>query len=245
MPLEEFTVDTLGTLAAPEAFAKGRLSASPAAMPWSSGPDLLTCIVASVTILLFLLSLSKFFRVFPHIFAGTFRWRRLENIEDSVSLSRDRNTVAAAMLPALSLIFSFYGVFSPELLSGLHAGMHSLAALAVMAVILLLRRMFVDIARPHKMSYDTASTLGHVFHDFIIAETALLYATAGAAWATGINSLTVRIIMMYESAFLFAVFLVRKYQIAGPACANVKTFLYLCIPEIFAVGAVFAISAYV
>lgn len=245
MPLDTFTVDTLGILPAGDAFVQGGLAARPVGMPWSGGPDFLTSLITSATIAVFLLSLSKLFRVFPHILAGTFRWRRLESIEDSVSLSRDRNTVAIALIPALSLVFSRYGVFSPVLLSGLHTGIHFLCTLAVITVILVLRQMFVSLARPHKMQHDTSVTLGRVLYDFIIALTLLVCVTAGAAWAAGINALTVRTVILYESALLFAVFIVRKYQIAGAGCTNVKTFLYLCIPEIFAVGAIFAISAYI
>lgn len=244
MPFGEYTVDTLKTLPASDAFLQGRLSAVSDTVAWSGGNDTLVSILLSAAVILFILAMRKFARIFPLVSEGMFRWKLLENIEDSVAVSRDRTVVMLALLPAFCFMLSLYGIVSPEFITGLRPGIQCIAVLGFISVMLFLRNFVSIVTKPRKMSYDTAEMLIRLLYDFIIFLTVIMAVTAGVTSLAGIGVMTAKTIMIYESAFVFVLFIVRKIQIAGVFCDNFKTFLYLCSPEILLVSAIAGVSIY-
>ncbi|MGN0195337.1 MAG: hypothetical protein ACI4AE_02655 [Candidatus Cryptobacteroides sp.] len=242
MPLEEYTADTLRTLPAPDAFVQALPARETSAVAVSAGPDMGVCTAVSVCVILFILCLNKFMRVFPYVGGGFFRWRLLENIEDSVSLSRDRTTVACALIPLLCTIYSLYGVCNPAIVREFPSGLKCLAITGLLAVILLLRAGLCSFMRPRSVSSERGGTVDRLIYDFMILLTAVCAATVGIASATGVGGATVRTVLFYETVFFFAVLMICKVGIGTVVCTDLKTFLYLCTSEIFTAGMMVAIS---
>lgn len=242
MPLEEYTADTLRMFPASDAFVQALPVREAAAIAVSAGPDLGVCMAVSACVILFILCLNKFMRVFPFVGGGFFRWRLLENIEDSVSLSRDRTTVACALVPSLCTIYSLYGVCSPAIVQGFPMGLKCLSVTALFAVILLLRAGLCSFMRPRGVSSERGGTVDRLIYDFMILLAAVCAATVGIASVAGIGGATVRTVLIYGTVFFFAVFLVCKVGIGTVTCTDLKTFLYLCTPEIFTAGMMVAVS---
>ena len=244
MPLEEYTADTLRTLPASDAFVQALPVREAAGAAASAGPDLGVCMAVSACVILFILCLNKFMRVFPFVGGGFFRWRLLENIEDSVSLSRDRTTVACALIPSLCTIYSLYGVFNPAIVQGFPMGLRCLSVTALLAVIMLLRAGLCSFMRPRSVSSERGGTVDRLIYDFIILLAAVCAATAGIASVAGVGGTAVRTVLIYETIFFFAVFVVCKAGIGTVACTDLKTFLYLCTPEFLTAGMMVAISVF-
>lgn len=244
MPFGEYTADTLRTLPGSDAFLQGRLSSVSDTVAWAGGNDTFVSILLSAAVILFILAMRRFTKIFPLVSEGVFRWKLLENIEDSVSVSRDRTLVMLSLLPAFCFMLSLYGIVSPKAIAVLSPGLRCLAVLAFMALMLFLRNFMSIFTKPRKISYDTAETLIRLLYDFIILLTVIMAVTAGVASLAGIGIRTVKTIMIYESACVFVLFLVRKVQIAGVFCDNFKTFLYLCSPEILLVSVIAGVSVY-
>lgn len=232
------SVDTLQIRPAAEAFTGGRLNVgAQVSDSFTATNDLwdmsqLNWGAMAVCIILGLLFMRRFISVFPYIAGGFFRWKEILNMENNMRLSRERNSVAFASVPICIICISRLDLINAEFMAGLTPGMKTLAIFGILLAFLAVRWFFGLTVPTRRLSGNTARAAEGSWRNFCIAlSSALLLlmiihsiSTACAEFAESVS--------IYAVILLWAMFLLRKYQIMAYGCGQFKSFLYLCAVEI-------------
>ena len=231
--------DTIRVLSGSEAFPGSRLLAP--VLPsdeaarelalWSDSP--VNCLLIIAFTILTMLYLRRLVSILPHLLAGMTRWRAILTQEASVRLSRDRTAFALVMVVPFCLVISRFDLFPVRWPASVGPGMKTGLIVGIFATYALVRQFLIKIVRPRRISHDLYRTANLSGYSFFILMTLSAVLTAGVCLVFGINDLTVKKILLYEIAFFFALFLIRKMQIMSNACNQFTAFLYLCGLEIF------------
>lgn len=207
-------------------------------MDW--GQSLINQILICLDALAFIFYLNRFIGLVPFLAGGIFRSSPLEHLEDSVSYTRDRNSVAVIALPALALIFSRYGVYLPSFMEALSPGLDTLVILGVLVVFIALREILVHAAAPSRGDRENYLLSARTLYDYIIISAAILLSEVGICAVFGLKDLTVRNIVTWSGIVVYFLFLSRRTQILRNSCSLFTAFLYLCSLELIPVGALVA-----
>jgi hypothetical protein len=224
-----------GTLEMPERVSERYVDQ---VLAWSDHP-VNTALIVIATLLL-LISLRIFISLFPKLLDSLSRWKACMNIEASVQLKSDRNTLAVIATLPLALVADRYGFFSAEVLDYVPDAWSSLATLGIIIVWLLLRYVifyFCSLRAPRPETFRTAHKS---FSNYWILASVLLTLTAGVISFTNIPDAAGRTILLYELAVMYLIALLRKSQILLSFCGPLTTFLYLCALEFIPTGALIA-----
>lgn len=240
------TDSTSVILPAAQAFSSGTLE-MPERVPeryvdqvlaWSDHP-VNTALIVIATLLL-LISLRIFISLFPKLLDSLSRWKACINIDASVQLKSDRNTLAVFATLPLALVADRYGFFSAEILDYVPDAWSSLVTLGIVIVWLLLRYVifyFFSLRAPRPETFRTAHKS---FSNYWILASVLLTLSAGIISFTNIPDAAGRNILLYELAVMYLIALLRKSQILLSFCGPLTTFLYLCALEFIPTGALIA-----
>ena len=194
-------------------------------------------ILAAVSIINLMLLMKTLVGIFPSLMASTIRWKEGVNIEASAKLSRDRNLIATALAIPFCLIISRYDVYSPEYFGGIHSeGGRIWATLGVFIGYICLRRLLEQAFRPKKMNFQTYSYANRTAFTFFIILTLLLLALCGILSVFNINHDSGKDAILWLSAAVYMLFLIRKSQIFISSYSIFAGFLYLCALEILPTG---------
>lgn len=233
-------------LPAAQAFRSGTLempvsvSASyvDSALTWSDYP-VNTVMIVLATLLMFI-SMRIFLNIAPMLFDSLSRWKACVNIDASVQLKNDRNTLATIITLPIALVADRYGFIGAELMQKVPEGWTSPVTLAVIIIWLLVKYMafyFCLIKAPRPETFRTAYTS---FFNYWVLAGLLIVLTAGVIGFTGISDEVGRTILLYELAVMYLIAIFRKSQILLSYCGPLTTFLYLCALEFIPTGALIA-----
>ena len=197
-------------------------------------------ILAFISVLTVILLLNRLTNIFPSLMACTIRWKESINLEASVKHSLDRDMIAAAMLLPFCLCVEKYGLYTPEFLEGLGAGLHLAAFIGIFIIYCILRVVLSKMLRPKGMNPKTYKTAGRASFTFFIILTLILLASGGILNFIDTDPTVVRSAMLCVSIGIYALFLLRKLQIFISGGSFFAAFLYLCALEIFPTGVLVA-----
>ena len=186
--------------------------------------------------LIVLLLLRQLVGIVPSLLACIIRWKENVNLEASVKLSRDRDYMALAMIAPFCLMAFRYRLYSPGFLEGMSDNALLRMYFVVFCAFLLLRFMAVMTFRPHKMPKKVFSTAVKSSSSFFIIGTLLLLATCGLMSVLDMPDADVRSAMLWISAVIYMLSLIRKTQIFSTSCSVFIAFLYLCGLEMIPTG---------
>jgi hypothetical protein len=79
-------------------------------------------------------------------------------------------------------------------------------------------------------------TAGNAAHTFFIILTLILLATGGVMAVTGADEHVIKTAMLWISAGIYLLFILRKLEIFISSCSVFTAFLYLCALEIIPTG---------
>lgn len=224
-----------GTLEMPENITSGYIDN---ALAWSDFP-VNTILVVIATLLMFL-SLRIFLNIGPLLLDSLSRWKACVNIDASVQLKGDRNTLATIITLPIALVADRFGFFNADILDNIPEAWSSPVTLGIILVWLLVRHMafyFCMLRAPRPETFRTANTS---FFNYWILAGLLLVLTAGVISFTDIPDASGRSILLYELAVMYFVAIIRKSQILLSYCGPLTTFLYLCALEFIPTGALIA-----
>ena len=186
--------------------------------------------------LVVLLLLRQLINIVPSLLACMIRWKESFNLEASVKLSRDRNYLALAMIVPFCLVAFRYRLYSPGFIGSMSENSALGLYFAIFIAYILLRVMVTMTFRPHKMPKKTFSTAVKASYSFFIICTLILLAVAGVTSVADVADDYVRNAMLWISALIYMLFLIRKMQIFSTSCSVFAAFLYLCALEIVPTG---------
>ena len=233
-------------LPAAQAFTSGKLEMSERftegfpeqALTWSDFP-VNTALLVLATFLL-LISIKVFLGIAPLLLDSLTRWKACVNIDASVQLKNDRNTLAVFATLLMALVADRYHFFSAGILDNVPEEWSSPVTLGIIIVWLLVRHLcfyFCSLKAPRPETFRTAHKS---FFNYWILATLLLALTAGVISFTNIPDATGRSILLYELAVMYLIAILRKSQILLSYCGPLTTFLYLCALEFIPTGALIA-----
>ena len=193
-------------------------------------------ILAVLFVILMTVFLRTFIHLIPFIADSLLRARGSVALESSVRVSRDRNTVALAMLLPMLLLAYRYRLYNPDFLADTDPDVRMGLIAAVFAGYLLLRLFMYAVLKPRRR-YEQFQIAHHATYTFFILMVILLLLTAGVMYIFNAPDSLIRLILYIETAFVYLLFLLRKAQILSLSCNHLRTFLYLCGLEILPTAA--------
>lgn len=193
-------------------------------------------ILVLVFVVLMILLLPSFMQLVPYLADSFLRARGSSALENSVRVSRDRNTVALVMLlPAQLLIFR-YRLYNPDFLAWRSGDSRIWLIAAAFGVYLLLRVVIYVLLKPRRR-YEAYQTAHHTAYTFFILMVLLMLLTAGGMFLLKAPDQVIRTVLYAESGAVYFIFLIRRAQILSLSCNHFRTFLYLCALELIPTAA--------
>lgn len=205
---------------------------------------MLADILALLSIIVVVLLLKRFVNIFPSLMACTIRWKESINLEASVKHSLDRDMLAAAMILPFCLVADGFRLYSPRFMDGLGNNAHLASVIGIFAAYCIIRMLISKMFHPQKMNPKIWKTAGRSSFTFFIILTLVLLAMGGIMRFAGIDPLFTRNAMLCVSAFIYALFLLRKFQIFIFGGSFFTGFLYLCALEIIPTGVLVASAVF-
>ena len=197
-------------------------------------------ILAIISLVIVLMTLRRLVGVFPSLMACLIRWKESVNLEDSVQLSIDRNILALALFIPFCLTAWRFDLYVPAFADGLD----ETAGLGVIIGIVLLfasvRKTLEFFLRPKKnngKAYQAACRASRTFFSLL---TLALLAMGSVMTFVDVPAETITSAMLWVSAAIYLIFIIRKTQILMSSASFFAAFLYLCALEIIPTGAIIA-----
>ncbi len=186
------------------------------------------CGLVVIFTLLFLLNIGSFLKIFPLMTSSVWRWKSNLELEDSLQMSRSRNTVAAILLVPLCMVVYSHDLYRPDFLQGFSPIVQFAIVAGIMFLYLLLRTFLNWQLEMHRYGSKAFVAANRSFFTYCIILFFLLFLTGAAVKTiTGDAELT-RTVLLYVTGITYALYVFRRGQIFASACNPFSTFLYLC-----------------
>ena len=193
-------------------------------------------ILITISVLTAMLLLRSIVSIFPSLAACMARTKECFNLESSVKLSRDRDLLAWAMILPFCLLTYSFNLFGTGFMNGYNEDLRLLVIIGMFALYIAFRYAVYKLFSTQRIPTRTYSTGGFAAHTFFVILTFLLLATGGFMTATGADKEVIKTAMLWISAGIYLLFIVRKLEIFTSSCSIFTAFLYLCALEIIPTG---------
>ncbi|MBQ7771614.1 MAG: DUF4271 domain-containing protein [Bacteroidales bacterium] len=197
---------------------------------------MVTQVIISISILAVMLLLRNLVSVFPSLVACVIRTKEIINLEASVKLSRNRDIIAVVMVPVFCLLASKYSLYDISLLEGKSPDARLGLTSAIFILYILFRTAISKILKPQRIPQKTYNTVENASRTFFSVLSLLLLACAGVFSVIGADLMVTRSAMLWISAIIYFIFIIRKTEIFFSCCSVFTAFLYLCALEIIPTG---------
>ena len=201
---------------------------------------MLFSILTLISLLTVLLLLRRLVEVFPSLLACLTRGKESINLEASVKLSRSRDFISMAMFIPFCLTIWKFNVYCPSFMNGCNDNIRLCIIAGALIVLILIRKLLEWIFMPHKRDVKTYKIAGKAARTFFCLLTLILLATGWIMSFVGTPAGTIESAMLWISAVIYLIFILRKIQILASSASFFAAFLYLCALEIIPTGAIIA-----
>ena len=196
--------------------------------------------LALISLLIALLLLKTMVGVFPSLIACLTRWKESVNLDASVQLSRNRDITALALVIPFCLTVTRFRLYDPHFMVGLNDNGRLAVTIGILIGWMLLRTFLEHLLRPRKGNPKAYGTARKAAYTYLCILTLLLMLTGGLMAFVDAAPETIKTAMLWISATIYAVLLLRKTQILISSYSFFASFLYLCALEIIPTGALVA-----
>ena len=191
--------------------------------------------ISIISLLLVIAMLRKIVNILPHVFKCALRSKESINLDSDVKNSHDRDITAAVFIVPFCLTISRYNIINLRFTEGMDQGLAFGVTLALFAAYLLFRIFVSKLFHPrrHRLSPRVKDRSERTF--FIM----LSICTLTCSWIMALMNAEPEIIrntIIWISAAIYLLYLVRKFQIFASYCSLFTSFLYLCALEIIPTG---------
>ena len=186
--------------------------------------------------LIVLLLLRRLVNILPSLLACLIRGKESLNLEASVKLSRDRDMLSLAMIVPFCLTACRYKLYSPRFMDGFSQESYLGLCFGVFLTYFLMRVVMTWLFQPKKMQKKIYVAADKASYSFFIIYTLVLLALGEILGMTDMPDGDIRSAMLWVSASIYALFLIRKTQIFSTSCSIFVAFLYLCALEMIPTG---------
>lgn len=196
--------------------------------------------LALISLLIALLLLKTMVGVFPSLIACLTRWKESVNLDASVQLSRNRDITALALVIPFCLTVTRFRLYDPHFMVRLNDNGRLAVTIGILIGWMLLRTFLEHLLRPRKGNPKAYGTARKAAYTYLCILTLLLMLTGGIMAFVDAAPETIKTAMLWISATIYAVLLLRKTQILISSYSFFASFLYLCALEIIPTGALVA-----
>ena len=193
-------------------------------------------ILSTFSVITIMLLLRSIVEIFPSLMACLSRSKECFNLESSVKLNRDRDLVAWSMILPFCLAIYRFNLTGTGFMYNFNENIRLGALICLFALYILFRNTVFHLFRPQKMPKKTYITAGNAAHTYFIILTLIMLATGGAMTLIGVDPAVITTAIIWISAGIYCIFLLRKLQIFMTSCSVFAAFLYLCALEIIPTG---------
>ncbi len=193
-------------------------------------------ILALISTVMVITLLKRLVNIFPSLVACMIRWKESVNLEASIKNSYDRNIIALSMIIPFCLIAEKFRLYDPSFMEGMGEDLRIGVISGVFAAYLIIRTLASMMAQPRKSRKKTFGPAVRAAYSFFIIQTLLLLAAGGVLSFIDIPAESIKSAMLWISAFIYALLLLRKLQIFASGFSIFASFLYLCALEILPTG---------
>ncbi len=197
-------------------------------------------ILAIISTFIVIIFLKRLVNIFPSLMACTTRWKESVNLEASVKYSFDRDIVALAMILPFCLAVGRFRLYDPAFMGDFNESIRVGITTGVFLIYLLIRRLAYMMLNSSKIGKKTYVTADKSSYTFFILLTLLLLLAGGVLSFLHMEAEIIRIVMLWISAFMYGLSLLRKTQIFVSKCSIFAGILYLCALEIIPSGLLIA-----
>lgn len=194
--------------------------------------NLLTDTLSVASVLVAVIFLKKIVEVIPSLLGCLVGWKEAMNLEFSMKLSRDRNTVFLILLLPFCLLVNRYSLYSPGFMDDMNLSVRLLCVGGVFFAYLSLRFVLMYFIKGSKRYKEAFNASNMAFLTFFCTMTLFSLVTAGAMSLFGAGNSLICTVLRYELLALYVLLLIRRGQILGNSCSIFSTILYLCVLEI-------------
>ena len=196
--------------------------------------------LALISLLIVLMLLNTLVGICPSLLACLIRWKESVNLDASVKLGRDRDIMALCMMIPFCLTVFRFRLYDPSWMDGMLPNPRLAATIGIFAAYVALRSILEYGFRSKKMNPKTYKTACKSSYTFFSVLTLILMLTGGVSSFVGVDPEGIKSAMLWISALIYALFIIRKFQIFISSCSFFAGFLYLCALELIPTGAVIA-----
>lgn len=197
-------------------------------------------ILALISLIVMMLALRTLVEVFPSLMACLIRSKESINLEASAQLSRGRNVLSVCLIVPFCLAVWRRGLYTPSFMDGLDDNLRFCVILGIFLAYVMLRKALEHFMKPKVMNSKTYATACKAGRTFFSLLTLILLAMAGIMGVLGIPAETVTDAMLWVSATIYLIYILRKTQILVSSASFFAAFLYLCALELIPTGALVA-----
>ena len=197
-------------------------------------------ILALISTIIMITLLKRLINIFPSLIACMARWKESVNLFNSVRLSRDRNMIALSFVVPFCIIIYRTGLYSPSFLDTFTGDARFGLITGIIIGYIITRALLEKMCAPKKRNSQMYWCACRSAYSFFILLVLLLLALWGVLGIFNVDDETVRNAMLWLSAAIYTIFILRKTQIFASSCSIFTAFLYLCALEILPTGALVA-----
>ena len=188
-----------------------------------------------ISVLIIIIMLRRIVEILPGVFASVLRWRECAKIDAIVKVSRDRDLTASALIIPMLLVIQKHDLLPYRFLTPMspEAGFGIITAIFI--GYLALRTAVAALILPQKSHKKSRSADNSDRTFFII----LAVVTLACSWILSlihVEASAVRHTIIWLSAAIYMLYLMRKFQIFQSSHSIFTAFLYLCALEIVPTG---------
>ena len=197
-------------------------------------------VATGVSVLAFLPVLTQFVNLSPGLWTSLFRTAACIRMEDSKKVQHSRDIVFCACLPALVTEVWAYGLYSREWMEMLHEPFRLLATAGAVLGYMALRAAAGHAMPRKRYSTKVCDAWRGCPKNFWILLTSMLFMASAALCVSGAGPALSKTIMYCMTGLLYALFLIRRFQIFACDSNYLTAILYLCALEILPTGLLLA-----
>lgn len=211
------------------------ISESPVTPPSLISSPLLSGIIVAFAVLS-IFYLKRIAGLLPSLMACLFRSKETINLEDSVKLRRDKNTVAALMVVPFVLCITDFQIWNPSFIQNMSIEIRFLIILGTFLFYHLFRLGLFHIIRSDKLSNRNYDILNGIGYTFFLTATIVILACNSFCVLFDVEIELAKTIIYYVLGLTYSIFLLRKTQIFIKSCPVFSSILYLCALEFLPTG---------
>lgn len=191
--------------------------------------------ISLISLLIAIMLLRRIVNILPSVFSCLVNPKECINIDSYIKTKNDRDITAAVLLIPFFLTMNRYGILSYHFMSGISPEAGFGITAGVFGIYLIFRIFISKIFILNK-NRNRARVIDYSDRTFFII---LAVSAIALSWLMGITNAgteTIRHTIIWVSAAIYAVYLIRKFQLFQSNHSIFTAFLYLCALEIIPTG---------